>query len=81
MLICIFNITALRWQQSLLFCRILKSGESSMTFPSLYQTTRGDGIPFTRLSSTTSWPSDARRSCRLWWDTRGYININPNSYP
>lgn len=39
-----------------------------MIFPSLYQSTRGDGTPFTRHSSTTSWPSDARRSCKLWWD-------------
>lgn len=51
------------------FCRILNSGESSMTFPSLYQSTRGEGTPFIRHSSTTSWPSDAWRSCRLFVNT------------
>lgn len=45
-----------------------------MTFPSLYQSTRGEGTPFMRHSSTTSWPSDAWRSCRLWWDKTGCIS-------
>lgn len=55
------------------FCRILKSGESSINFPSWYQSTLGDGTPFTRHSSTTSWPSDARRSCRLFVNTGAAI--------
>lgn len=58
-------------KQHLLFWSSLKSGESSMTVPSLYHSTLGEGTPFTRHSSTTSWPSSARTSWRLCWDKMG----------
>lgn len=49
----------------LLFCKILKSGESSIKVPSLYHSTLGDGAPFTLHSKTTSWPSEADKFCNI----------------
>lgn len=51
--------------RNLLFCNIRKSGESSISVPSLYHSTFGDGAPFTRHSNTTSCPSEAEMSCNI----------------
>lgn len=51
---------------SLLFCRILKSGESWISLPCRNHLTCKGGAPRTRHSRTTTWPSDAAMFCSSW---------------
>lgn len=46
-----------------LFWRIRKSGESRISSPWRYHLTCRGGLPRTRHSRTTTWPSDAWASC------------------
>lgn len=61
----IFYQTQYLHTRNILFCNILKSGESSISVPSLYHSTFGEGAPFTRHSKTTSCPSEAEISCNI----------------
>lgn len=51
---------------SLLFCRILKSGESWISLPCRNHLTCKGGAPRTRHSRTTTCPSEVAVSCSSW---------------
>ncbi len=58
----------------LLFCKMRKSGESWISWPSRNHWTCRGRRPLTRHSRTTTWPSDACTSCNIYRAREPQVN-------